>query len=261
MTHALRVVGALARVCLMVAMQYRSDFLFEGLSGGLRTFGAVAPLLLVLGHTTAIGGWTVDQAALVMAFFLLLGSFHGGLMEPNLGEVGEAVRKGTLDLWLTKPVDAQLLVSARKIDPAYLWDALAAVAVAGWALHRLPAPGAIDVAVAVFLLGCGLVAMYGVWLIAICASFVFVRVDNLRYLLLSVADGGRWPLSVFSGWIRVVFTAVIPVGLVTTFPAEALRGTWGGPMVLTAAAVAVLFAGGSRALWSWSLSTYTSAGS
>ena len=36
--------------------------------------------------------------------------------------------------------------------------------------------------VAGLMLACGLVAIYGLWLLAICASFWFVRVDNLRFL-------------------------------------------------------------------------------
>lgn len=257
----MRVPLALIRASLMVALQYRGDFAFELLTGVVRTAGRVLPLLLVYGHTTSISGWSADEAMLVMGFFLLMTAFHEGLMEPNLGEVVEAVRQGTLDLWLLKPADAQLFVSIRRVDPAYLWDLFAAFAVLGWASWRVGVPSPLDALVAGVLLLCGLSAMYGLWLLAICTSFWFVRVDNLRFLLLSVADAGRWPLSVFTGWVKLLFVAVVPVALVTTFPAEALRGSWGAPLVAVAVCVALAFLVGSRLAWTRALASYTSASS
>jgi ABC-2 type transport system permease protein len=252
---------ALIRTSLMSAMQYRSDFLFESLTGILRTFGSIAPLFLVYAHTDRIAGWTPDEAMLVMALFQLLSAFHGGLMEPNLGAVVEAIRDGTLDLWLLKPADAQLLVSIRKIDPAHLWDVLAAVVIGGWALSRIGAPSPMDALAAGILLVAGFSAMYGVWILAICTSFFWVRVDNLRYLLMSAADAGRWPIDVFSGWVRFAFTAIVPVALVTSFPASALRGIWGREVVGVALLVAVAFLALSRLAWTRSLGSYTSASS
>jgi ABC-2 type transport system permease protein len=256
-----KAIGALLRTSLMSALQYRSNFIFEVLTGALRTVGACVPLWLVYTHTDAIGGWTRPQALLVMAAFLLLGAFHGGLMEPNLGEVVEAIRQGTLDLWLLKPIDAQVLVSLRKVDPAYVWDLLGAILVGAIAVWGLGTPAPLDVVVAVSMLLCGFVAMYGLWMIAICTSFYFVRVDNLRYLLMAVADAGRWPLPVFSTAIRWALTVVVPVGVLTSFPAMALRGDWGLRSVTLALSIAVGFLLASRLFWLRSLRSYTSASS
>jgi ABC-2 type transport system permease protein len=252
---------ALLRTSIMTALQYRSDFVFEALTGILRTSASITPLALVYLHRSEVAGWALPEAALVMALFLLLSGFHGMLMEPNLGEVVEAIRTGTLDLWLLKPADAQLLVSVRRVDPAHVWDGVAAVGVGGLALSRMVPPSPLDVVVAAALFACGVCAMYGLWMLAICTSFFFVRVDNLRYLLMSVADAGRWPLSVFSGWVRWVLTVIVPVGLITSFPAMALRGMWEAETLGIAAAVAVGFLGVSRLAWTRSLAYYTSASS
>lgn len=261
MRRLLIAIGGLLRASLMSTMQYRSDFLFELLTGALRTIGAVAPLWVVYGHVDDIGGWSQAEATLVMGFFLLLGAFQSAVLEPNLGEVVDNVRKGTLDLLLLKPIDAQWIVSLRKIDPAYVWDLFAGLFVVGWAVVHLPAPAPADVAVALTLFTSGLVAVYGLWIAATALSFHFVRVDNLRYLLISAADAGRWPLTVFSSLFRLLLVAVVPVGVVTTFPAQALRGEWGAALVAQALAVAAVFAVGSRIAWVRSLRRYTSASS
>ncbi len=52
------------------------------------------------------------------------------------------------------------------------------------------------------------------------AAFYVVKVDNLTYLFESIFDAARWPASVFRGVLRVVFTFVIPLALMTTYPAR-----------------------------------------
>lgn len=259
--HGRRVVGALVRTSLMTGMQYRSDFLADSATGLVRTAATAAPLWLVYQHTDAVMGWHLADASLVMALFLLMNGLLGGIVEPNLGMVVEAVRNGTLDLVLLKPADAQLLVSLRSVAPARMWDVVAAVALGAWAITQQALPTAPDVAIATLMLGCGLASMYGLWLLAICASFYFVRVDNLRFLLWSALDTGRWPITVFSGWVRWGLTFAIPVALLTSYPAMALRGDWDATLVATGFGTSVVFVVGSRMVWVRSLAAYTSASS
>ena len=35
----------------------------------------------------------------------------------------------------------------------------------------------------------------------------------------------RYPLGLYPGWLRLVLTWVVPVGMITTVPAQALTGT------------------------------------
>jgi len=256
-----QVATALLRASLTLAMQYRSDFLIDMLTGVLRTLAAVAPIALVFSQRETILGWTAPEVTLVAGLYFLMQAALAGLVEPNLGEIVEAVRSGSLDFVLLKPADAQVLVSMRRVDPAHLWDLLAAVLLLGWSISAMEPPSLADVGAAAVLLCSGLAAMYGIWLLAICTSFYFVRVDNLRFLLWSITDAGRWPLQVFARWIQLVLVVVIPVAVITTFPALALRGTWSPSLLATGVAVGIAFLVGSRWAWRASLAFYTSASS
>ncbi len=261
LTRATQIGSALIRTSLLTAMQYRSDLAFDAFAGLLRTIATSAPLLLVFQRDQTIAGWTLPEAAWVMSLYLLMQGILGGLVEPNLGEVVESVRSGNFDLVLMKPADAQLLVSVRTVAPSHIWDVLASILLAGWAVSQGGAPTPVNALVAFGLLICGLASMYALWLMAISLSFWFVRVDNLRFLLWSAADAGRWPIQVFSGWARTVLTFVIPVALLTSFPAMALRGQWDLSALATAAGVAVTFVVASRLAWTRALASYTSASS
>ena len=50
-------------------------------------------------------------------------------------------------------------------------------------------------------------------------GFLFTWVINDLFQL------ARYPVGLYSGWLRLVLTWIIPVGLMTTIPAQALVGT------------------------------------
>jgi ABC-2 type transport system permease protein len=257
----LRIAAALLRASLIGAMQYRSDFLLDAVLGLLRTAAAVGPTMLLFGVRSEVAGWTAPDVTLVLGLYLTAHAVLSGLVEPNLGEVVENIRSGNLDLVLLKPADAQLLVSFRRVQPSAVWDLLGGLLVIGWACAHRPVPGIGDALLALGMVGAGLVALYSLWLLAICTSFFFVRVDNLRYVLGAIGDAGRNPLPVYPGWVRFVLTAVVPVGLITTFPASALRGEARLATLAVAMGVSLGFAAASRYTWNRSLAAYTSSGS
>jgi ABC-2 type transport system permease protein len=255
------IVAALIRVALMTAMQYRSSFLFELLTGTSTALGVVLPLVFVYDHTHAVAGWSFHEALLVAAFFLVLQAIVGGLVEPNLGALVSAIRNGQLDYLLLKPPDAQLVASFSRVAPAKVWDLLGGLGVGAWALSTLPAPSVGGALAAVGLLAAGVAAVYGLWILVICTSFWFVRVDNMRYLIGAIVDAGRWPVSVYTGWVRIFLTMVIPVALVTSYPAIALLGRLDAWLAVQAVGVAVGMLVVSRLAWRFALRHYTSASS
>jgi ABC-2 type transport system permease protein len=245
-----------------VALQYRLDFV---LGAGMAFFWVgwnVSPLLLVFHHRENVGGWTLPEALLVISFFLVLKAMLEGAVSPNLVAVVEHIRKGTLDFILVKPVDAQFMVSASRFAFHKVIDAGAGVALAFWASARLGLhPGFVEIGGAVAMLAASTAILYSLWLVVISLAFWFVRVDNLSYLFTAIFDAARWPVSVFRGWVRVLLTFVIPVGLMTTFPAMALLGTLSGQNVLVALALALAFLAGSRFIWTRAVRHYASASS
>lgn len=257
----LRLIAALARVALMNAAQYRASFIIDVLTGAVSSVGIVLPLVFVFEKTPTVAGWTLHESLLVTGFFLILQGLVGMVVEPNLSAVVEGVRSGALDYLVLKPVDAQLAASLQRIAPAKAWDLLAGVSVIAWGLSALPSPSLAQVLAAIALLAAGLAAMYGLWVLVICTSFWFVRVDNLRFLLGAGLDAGRWPIGVYRGWLRLVLTVVIPVALVTSFPALALLDRLETEWLWQAGGVALLLVGGSRLGWKRALRRYTSASS
>jgi ABC-2 type transport system permease protein len=254
--------GVQLRASLLQAMQYRAEFLIDGAIEVLWSGTALVPLLVVYQDRPSVAGWSFGEALVVVGFFTLLQAVLEGAINPSLVAVVEHIRKGTLDFILLKPADAQFLVSTARFAPwrsVNLVTAGALFVVAFRALGRAPSPG--DCALALALLGAAIGALYSIWLLVVCTAFRAVKIDNASDLLTSVFDAARWPSSVFRGVVRLVFTFVVPLALMTTVPARALLGAVDGRSVAGAIGGALALAAVSRWTWVRSLAGYTSASS
>jgi ABC-2 type transport system permease protein len=104
------------------------------------------------------------------------------------------------------------------------------------------------------------VILYSIWILVVSLAFFVVKVDNLTYLFSSIYDAARWPAQVFRGALAFVFTFVIPLALMTTYPALALMGRLAVSRALGAGAIAAAFAFVARRVWLYAVAHYTSAG-
>ncbi len=261
-TRYLRLLGIQVRASSAVAMQYRIDFLVQGALAVFWTTWSLVPIAVVYGRRTSIAGWSFEEALVVIGWFQVMKSILEGAVNPSLTSVVEHIRKGTLDFVLLKPADAQFLVSTAKFQPWRIFDAVSGVVVFVYAFHRLGrVPGPASVAAAVLLLGCAALILYSLWILVIAAAFFVVKIDNLSFLFVSIFDAARWPADVFRGVLRLVFTVIVPLALMTTFPARALLGRLAPAQVALAIAGALVFAAFARAVWTRSIAHYTSASS
>lgn len=261
MTRYLTLLGIQLRTSGLLAVQYRVDFLLDALMSIFWTGSALVPLLVLYGQRTTVAGWTWPEALLVVAWFTLLKGVLDGAVQPALGNVVEHIRKGTLDFLLMKPVDAQFMVSTSRFELYRGSDVFGGLALLVWAIHRSGhRPSAGGVAMATVLLLGAVVILYSIWILVVSLAFFVVKVDNLSYLFSSIYDAGRWPASIFRGALAFVFTFVIPLALMTTYPALALLGRLSLLRASGALAVAACFAFASRRVWLFAIGHYTSAG-
>jgi ABC-2 type transport system permease protein len=258
----LRLLAVQFRASLQTSMQYRVDFLVQGAMAFFWMGWAVVPLLVVYGKRDSVAGWDFDQALVVMGWFLAMKGVLEGAVNPSLASVVEHIRKGTLVLVLLKPADAQFLLSTAKFAPWHVVDVAAGIGVVAWAFHRMGRwPSAAAVGAAALLTFSAIAVLYSLWILVVSAAFFVVKVDNLSFLFLSIFDAARWPVSVFTGFWRFVFTVVIPLALMTTLPAEAMLGRIRPTAVLVALGGSLAFVAAARVVWLRAIARYTSASS
>jgi ABC-2 type transport system permease protein len=209
-----------------------------------------------------VNGWDMPSALVVMAYFTGLRAVLEGVISPSLVDLVERIRNGSFDYVLLKPVDAQAMVSASRYEPWKAFDLLGALLLIIYAFYkRGAAPSATEILLGIALFVVGAAAMYALWIVCAAASFWVGRLDNLMYLLGAIFDTGRWPVMVLPGIWRFIFTFVIPIAVMTTFPAMALLGTLGVERAIGTIVGAIAMLVVSRVVWKSAIRSYTSASS
>lgn len=261
MRRYFRLFAIQVRAAALLSLQYRLDFFVEAALALFWTATALVPLWVLFSMRAGVAGWSAYEALLVTGFFVALKGVLEGAIQPALTNVVEHIRKGTLDFLLLKPVDTQFLLSTSKLNLAHGADLVAGFAIVAWALVKggiRPSPAALALALA--LLACAVIILYALWILVVSLAFHVVKIDNLSYLIVSTFDAARWPSSVFRGALSLLFTFVVPLALMTTYPALALLGRIEPHQVATSFGASAGFLWLSRRVWLRSVRSYTSAG-
>ena len=244
----------------MGELAYRVNFFVQLFQSFLGLGTALAGLAVVFSHTDTLGGWRPDELVALVGVYLLVGGAINLVIQPSMERLIESVREGTLDFTLTKPEDAQLLVSVQAVQIWKLIDVVLGAGVLIVALVRLgDAVGAGQAAAFAVALLAGGAIVYSFWLILATCSFWFVRVENILVIFQSMYEAGRWPVSLYPGWLRFALTFLVPVAFATTVPAEALAGRLTGQTLLGAVALAAALLVASRLFWRVGIRYYSGA--
>jgi len=258
--NAFRLMAVFFRIGAMNEMAYRANFwiqTFESLMG----LGTCLALVAVVFHQTDdLGGWRAPElVALVGVYFLVYGGINL-VIAPSLQRFMEDVRQGNLDFTLTKPEDAQLLVSVSEFRIWKLLDVLLGGGVLAVALVQLSTTVGLAAAASfgVALLA-GAAIVYSFWLVLATLSFWFIRIENILMIFWSMYTAGRWPVGIYPPWLRWMLTLVVPVAFAVTVPAEAIAGRVEPTSLAGAVGLAAAMLTASRWFWKKGLSHYSGA--
>jgi ABC-2 type transport system permease protein len=254
----LRLLWVYFRVSVLGELAYRVNF-FVQLFQSLLSLGiSLAGLAVIFSYTSTLGGWRPDEVLALVGVYFLVGGMIGLVIQPAMEQLIESVRNGKLDFALTKPEDAQLIISIQHVEIWKLIDIVMGFAVLAAALVRLGEKvGGGQAAVFILMLLAGAVIIYSFWLILATLSFWFVRVENILVIFQSMYEAGRWPVSLYPGWLRYGLTFIVPVAFATAVPAEALTGRLNWETLVGAVALAAVLFMISRLFWRVGLRRYS----
>jgi len=255
-----RLLWLFLRVGVMGELAYRANFFVQLFQSLLQLGTALAGLAVVFSYTDTLGGWRPDEVVALVGVYFLVGGVIGLVIQPSMERFIDSVREGTLDFTLTKPEDAQLLVSVQGVAIWSLIDIALGVGTLAVALLRLGASlGTWQAAAFAVILFAGGVIVYSFWLILATLSFWFVRVENILVIFQSMYEAGRWPVSIYPGWLRFGLTFLVPVAFATTVPAQALTGRLNWQTLLGALALSAALLVVSRLFWKVGIRHYSGA--
>ena len=248
------------RLGVLNELQYRTNLLVQLVGSLVGLLTALFGLGIVFSKTDNLAGWRPDELLAIVGVYFLVGGLAQTVVQPSLSRFMEEIRLGTFDFTLTKPVDAQFLASIKKIEVWKLIDVVIGAGLIVVALVRLgESVGPREAATFGLLLAAGMTIVYSFLIILATFAFWFVKLENIFNIFQSMYEAGRWPISIYPGWLRAALTFVVPIGFAVTVPASGLVGRLAPSSVALAVGLAVAMPLAARWFWRFGIRRYAGA--
>jgi ABC-2 type transport system permease protein len=262
--YHLKLVGKFARASAQNELAYRANFWISLLNALLNLGSGFLGIVVLFGQVETVQGWSFPATLALLGVYLSIAALRGLFVGPSLdalaGMDGEAWT-GKLDFTLLRPVDVQFLASCRYWRPFALLDLALGLGVLAAAIVQLEQTLTLA-RLAVFLvaLGTGVTILYAM-LLALTALVFWSPGFLFTWILDGIMQMARYPVGLYPGWLRLILTWVIPIGIVTTIPAQALTGEVSPAMLIGGGALAIALLIGASALFRAAVRRYNSASS
>jgi len=259
-----RLIGSFVQASVQEEAAYRANY-WVGLAHSLLNLvTGVLGIAVLFGQVETVRGWDFAATLALLGVYLTAGALRGLFIGPSLdalaGMDGE-VWSGRLDFTLLRPVDIQFLASFRRWRALALFDLLLGAGVLAVATAQMhAAPGPARVAVFLAALAAGMLTLYALLLAG--AALVFWSPGTLfTWIFDGLFQLARYPLGLYPGWLRLMLTWIVPVGVITTVPAEALAGTLSPDALAGSAGLAAVLFVAASALFRRAVRRYEGASS
>jgi len=260
----LRLIRRFAEASAQNEMAYRANFWISLLHSLLNLGTGVVGVTVLFGQVGTVHGWDYPATLALLGVYLTVDALRGLFIGPSLDALaglGGEIWSGRFDFTLLRPVDVQFLASFRHWRPLALIDLALGLGVLGTAVVKLETPLTLArTATFLIALGAGMTILYAILLAF--TSLVFWSPALLyTWIFDAVFQMARYPAGLYPGWLRLALTWVVPVGVMTTVPAQALAGELSARMLIGSVALATALLVGASALFRFGLRRYASASS
>lgn len=248
---------------LIGQMEYRVNF-FTGLSMEVGyLFVKLLYVIVVYRAGSSVNGMTPDEVLVFVGTFVIVTGFYAGFFMLNNFSLSEHIRTGTLDFFIVKPVSLQFMATLRRSDFAlFLTDTTAGIIMVaiGWSRLKIPLSLLNLAGFAGYML-CGVIVGYSLFLFPILFSFWFVKSGALSGVVDAFWDFNNVPMGIYNKLVQRIGVFVLPVFVVTNFPAMFVLGKMSPLYAAWGIAAPVVCFCVTRLLWNVAITHYNSASS
>lgn len=255
------------RLNFLTLLEYRANFIMWFLFTIAYHGVALGALYVTMRQFPSMNGWSFREMFFLYALWMSGHELHNTFFFAVMS-VPEYVREGRFDRFLVRPLDTlfQVITVPQQTFPDALVLAFATLVAATIAAH-VKVDAIFLIFVPLVVIGGAMIDL-GISLAIATLSFWFVRVDTLRWVVMSLEqDFTRYPISIYTRGVRIVLAFVLPFAFMNYFPAtyflqKAETGLHLNPAIgLLAPAIGVAWVAAAYAFWLAGMKRYQGTGS
>lgn len=215
-------------------------------------------LLAIFSRLPGLKGYSMPEVVLFFMTFNLV-DVGAQFLFRGLYGVKTLIEEGDFDKILSQPAHVLFRISVMGTDLLDLLTLFPLGVVTIWTLQKLPhAVTWQGVAIYLLLMANAIVMAYAFHVIIAAMSVKTQEMESAIWIYRDVMALGRFPISIYSDFMRGLFVTVVPVGVMITFPTEALLGLFSWKSVGYALILGGIFHFAAQAFWRRMLMQYTS---
>jgi ABC-2 type transport system permease protein len=260
--HTFKVLSSLLKINIQMSLAYRADTIINILLNVMWLGWELLSLSIIFNNTTTIGGWGFPELVALLGVFRLVNTMMIALIWPNTEKFNQSIRDGSMDYTILQPVNSMFLVTFSRISVWRAWDLMLAIVLIAVGINMSGDSVTPPQILSFILLAIsGVIVIYSLWIVLIALTFWFTKFDNNVTIMQALLDSGRYPVTVYPVWLRIIVTYIIPIAVATTIPLQGLRGDLDFSHILVFIAIGILsFLVASR-VWKAGLKRYSGASS
>jgi ABC-2 type transport system permease protein len=246
-----------------VRLGYRGDFFVSVTASITATIFGLIFVVVLFSKVQNLSGWRFEEVTFLYGFGLIpYGLFN--VLSLNLYEFGNTyIMEGKFDRVLLRPISSlfQVLFETFRIES--LQEVVIGSVVVVWSAERLGIHWTLaKTALLMSWAVCGGVIYVSFFLLLSTFSFWFEDRIGVHPPFWNVIGFGRYPLSIYTGYIQFILSWIIPFGFATFYPSVHLLGRAEfaryAPIIPLVAAACLTIA---ICAWNFGSRRYTSTGS
>lgn len=241
-------------------MIYRSNFIILVIMD--IGFVSISVLLfkIIYSHVNTIAGWTFHQSIILIGSVGIIREMAYLTFRRGFLELGNYIRTGSFDLFMVRPIAPNIHLAFRHISLSEsLGEAIMGVILVVYGLLNLDSWSFISIPLYIIFLLNSLMIYYGFSLLINSVVFWVIKTQELNTIVYFFMETSRYPGDIFRGIGKVIFTFIIPIGIIATVPASILTGRIGWDLAIISLIVGISFMSAGLMVWKKSIEHYSSA--
>jgi len=241
-------------------MIYRSNFLVLVVMDFAFMTLNVLLFRIIYGHVDTIAGWTFHQSMILIGTVGIVREMAYLTFRQGFLELGDEVRRGTLDAYMVRPMAVNLHLAFRHVSlTESLGEGIMGVILVAYGFAHLEGVSWLTLPIYLFFLINSLAIYYGFSLLMNSVVFWVLKSQELNTIVYFFMETSRYPGDIFRGFGKLFFTFVIPIAIIVTAPASVLAGPLRWEILGPAVLVSTIFLTSGLWVWQKSLRHYSSA--
>jgi ABC-2 type transport system permease protein len=243
-------------------MQYRADFIISSIGMFFSSLATLGVFWVILESVPDLAGWSLMEMIFIYAFYMMAISPMQILFD-HAWNIRFHVREGTFLKYYFRPLNMMFYYMSEMFDLKGLTQFFAGIALLIYASTQLNLDWTpLRILLLFITLFSAALVQISIIVAASCAAFWVVDSYPVLGLAWKLREFSLYPMNIFDGAFRFVFTYMIPIGFVAFYPSQLfLRPAEVSPLVYLSPIVGIGLFAITYWIWTKGVNSYTGTGS